>query len=180
MRDAWFRWVIDPACRSDRGEGGKYLIVPPDYSGQLPDGGFFIARARTNTIVWFGRSFLENRSDPKPVVETIRKFTKVYAFEPGGVGTPISDFLAGKAKLGRVTSPPPTVFHEGSGKVMNTIPPNDWTFYEMLDQVVQREPATSLDPGADGSDRRHRHHQGQAFRTGRADEEVMTEALRGR
>ena len=35
----------------DRGEGGKYLIVPPDYTGTLTDGGFFIARARTNTIL---------------------------------------------------------------------------------------------------------------------------------
>src|SRR5262245_47308106 len=146
VQDAWFRWVIDlGAPGPDRGEGGKYLIVPPDYSGELPDGGFFVARARTNTIVWFGRSFLENHSDPKPVVETIRKFTKVYPYEPGGVGTPIAEFLAGKAKLGRVTPPPPTVFHEGSGKVMNTVPPNDWTFYEMLDEVVQQEPATVID-----------------------------------
>ena len=67
------------------------------------------------------------RNDPKPTVDLIRKRTKVYPYEAGGVGTQIAEFLAGKAKLGRVTAPPPTVFHEGSGKVMNTIPPNDWT-----------------------------------------------------
>jgi hypothetical protein len=38
------------------------------------------------------------------------------------------------------------VFHEGSGKVMNTIPPNDFSYYEMLNDVVQQQPATSLDP----------------------------------
>ena len=37
---------------------------------------------------------------------SIRKFTKIYPYEPSGVGTPIAEFLAGKAKLGRVTSPP--------------------------------------------------------------------------
>jgi hypothetical protein len=73
-------------------------------------------------------------------------FTKVYPYEAGGVGTPIAEFLAGKAALGRITPPPQTVFHEGSGKVMNTIPPNDWTFFEILNEIVQREPATSLDP----------------------------------
>ena len=178
VQDAWFRWVIDLGVPGpDRGEGGKYLIVPPDYSGHLPDGGFFIARARTNTIVWFGRSFLENRSDPKPVVETIRKFTKVYAFEPGGVGTPISDFLAGKAKLGRVTPPPSTVFHEGSGKVMNTIPPNDWTFYEMLNQVVQREPATSLDPELMGPIAASGIIKGKPFAPDARMKKIMTEAL---
>jgi hypothetical protein len=146
VQDAWFRWVIDLGLPGpDRGEGGKYLILPPDYSGPLPEGGYFVARARTNSILWFGRSFLENHNDPKPVVETIRKSTKVYPYEIGGVGTPVAEFLAGKAKLGRVTPPPPTVFHEGSGKVMNTIPPNDWTYFEMLNEVVQKEPATSLD-----------------------------------
>jgi hypothetical protein len=29
---------------------------------------------------------------------------------------------------------------------MNTIPPNDWTYFEMLNEIVQQEPATSLDP----------------------------------
>ena len=71
VQDAWFRWVIDLGVPGpDRGEGGKYLIVPPGYDGPLPEGGFFVARARTNTIVWFGRSFLANHADPKPVVET--------------------------------------------------------------------------------------------------------------
>ncbi|MFK4661232.1 DUF1254 domain-containing protein [Bradyrhizobium ottawaense] len=88
VQDAWFRWIIDLGLPGpDRGEGGKYLIVPPDYKGQLPDGGYFIGHARTNTILWFGRSFLEDHKDPKPVAETIRKFTKVYPYEPGGVGT---------------------------------------------------------------------------------------------
>ena len=86
VQDAWFRWVIDLGVPGpDRGAGGKYLIVPPDYSGPLPEGGFFTARARTNTIVWFGRSFLENHNDPKPVAEEIRKFTKVYPYMPGGI-----------------------------------------------------------------------------------------------
>src|SRR5678815_4742750 len=104
VQDAWFRWVIDMGLPGpDRGEGGKYLIVPPDYKGELPEGGFFVARARTNTILWFGRSFLENHNDPKPVAEMIRKYTKVYPYEVGGVGIPIADFLAGKARLGRIT-----------------------------------------------------------------------------
>jgi hypothetical protein len=38
--DAWFRWVTDTgASGPDRGQGGKYLIVPPGYSGELPEGG---------------------------------------------------------------------------------------------------------------------------------------------
>jgi hypothetical protein len=178
VQDAWFRWVIDLGVPGpDRGEGGKYLIVPPGYDGPLPQGGFFVARARTNNIVWFGRSFLEKHNDPKPVVEGIRKFTKVYAYEPGGYGTPIAEFLAGKTKLGRVTPPPPTVFHDGSGKVMNTLPPNDWGFYEMLNEVVQAEPATSLDPELMGPIAAIGIVKGKPFAPDARMKKIMTEAL---
>lgn len=178
VQDAWFRWVIDLGLPGpDRGEGGKYLIVPPDYSGPLPEGDFFVARSRTNSIVWFGRSFLENHSDPKPVVETIRKFTKVYPYQPGGVGTPIAEFLAGKAKLGPITPPPPTVFHEGSGKVMNTIPPNDFSYFEMLNEVVQQEPATSLDPELMGPLAAIGIVKGKPFAPDARMKKTMTEAL---
>jgi len=90
--DFWFRWVIDFGLPGpDRGQGGKYLLLPPDYNGPLPQGGYNVARSRNSP-------------------------------------------------------PPPTVFHEGSGVVVNTIPPNDFSFYELLNEVVQQEPATSLDP----------------------------------
>jgi hypothetical protein len=143
--DQWFRWVIDIGLPGpDRGEGGKYLIVGPGYDGPLPDGGFYTARAKTNYVLWFARAFLENKSDPKPVVELIRKATKIYPYEAGGVGTSVAEFLSGNAKLAQIAPPPPTVFHEGSGKSFSTIPPNDYSYYEMLNEIVQQEPATSL------------------------------------
>src|SRR5262245_40412954 len=83
---------------------------------------------------------------PNPATELIKSRTKIYPYEPGGSGTSMAEFLSGDAKLARITPPPPTVFHEGSGVVMNTIPPNDYSFYEMLNAVVQQEPATVLDP----------------------------------
>jgi hypothetical protein len=178
VQDAWFRWVVDVGLPGpDRGEGGKYLLVGPDYTGPLPEGGFFVSRTRTNTILWFGRSFLENHNDPKPVVEEIKKFTKVYPYEVGGVGIPIAEFLAGKAKLGRITAPPPTVFHNGSGKVMNTLPPNDWTFYEMLNEIVQKEPATSLDPELMGPIAALGIIKGKPFAPDARMKKIMTEAL---
>ncbi len=146
VQDAWFHWVTDMGAPGpDRGLGGKYLIVPPGYTGELPDGGYFVAHANTTGILWFGRSFLKDGRDPKPSVDVIKAHTKVYRFEPGGVGFSIAAFLAGDSRLGKITEPPATVFHEGSGKVMNTLPPNDWSYFELLNEVVQDEPATSLD-----------------------------------
>jgi hypothetical protein len=45
INDMWFSWIIDIGFPGpDRGEGGKYLLVPPGYDGPLPEGGFYIAR----------------------------------------------------------------------------------------------------------------------------------------
>jgi hypothetical protein len=151
LDDFWWRWVIDIGLPGpDRGEGGKYLLLPPGYDGPLPEGGYFVARSRTTRVVILGRLFMEN-NDPKPAADLIKKATKIYPYETGGVGTSVAEFLSGEVKLARPSVPPPMVFHDVSGKVMNTIPPNDFSYYEMLNEVVQQEPATSLDPELMGS-----------------------------
>jgi len=175
--DQWFRWVIDLGLPgSDRGEGGKYLILPPGYEGPLPQGEFIVARARTNFVIWFARAFMEN-NDPKPVVAVIKKTLKVYPYEAGGVGTPIAEFLAGKARLGRVAAPPPTVFHEGTGRAVNTIPPNDYSYYEWLNEIVQREPATSLDPELMGPIAAVGIIKGKPFAPDARMKKILTEAV---
>ena len=127
--------------------------------------------------MWFARVVPREHNDPKPAVEPIKKSTKVYPYEAGGVGTPIAEFLAGKAKLGPISPPPPTVFHEGSGKVMNTIPPNDFSYYEMLNEIVQQEPATSLDPELMGPIAAIGIVKGKPFAPDARMKKILTEAL---
>src|SRR5271169_4479153 len=159
--DMWFRWVIDFGLPGpDRGEGGKYLLVPPGYTGDLPDSGFHVARSRTTRVLLLGRSFLDN-NDPKPAVELIQKTLKIYPYQPGGFGTSIATGLDGKVPLLRspdgkldwafLRPQPPAKFVEVSGKVMNTVPPNDVSYFEMINELVQREPAEALDPEIMGS-----------------------------
>lgn len=151
LDDFWWRWVSDfGAPGPDRGLGGKYLLLPPDYAGPVPEGGFYVAHSRTTRVMILGRSFLEN-NDPKPAVETIKATAKVYPYEAGGVGTSVAEFLSGKMMLGKVSEPPATVFHEGSGVVVNTIPAGDFGAFELINKVVQQEPATALDPELMGS-----------------------------
>jgi hypothetical protein len=143
--DMWFRWVIDfGGPGPDRGEGGRYLILPPGYDGPVPEGVFYIARSRTSRVLAFGRSFMQN-SDPKPVVDLIRRTAKIYPYTPGGPGTSIAEFLSGKSRLVPASQLAPQVFHEGTGKSIDTIPPSDFSYYELLNELVQQEPATSLD-----------------------------------
>ena len=37
------------------------------------------------------------------------------------------------------------MFIDLSGKAMNTIPPSNYTFYEMLNELVQQEPVGGID-----------------------------------
>jgi hypothetical protein len=145
INDMWFSWIIDIGFPGpDRGEGGKYLIVPPGYDGPLPEGGFYIAKSKTNRVLYAARSFLEN-NDPKPTVELIKKHLKIYPYTPGGVGTSIASALDGKVRLGRNPPVPEMKFVEASGKAFNTVPPGDYGFFEMINENIQQEPATSYD-----------------------------------
>jgi hypothetical protein len=78
LDDMWFRWDTDfGAPGPDRGLGGRYLILPPDHDGPTPEGGYFVARSRTNRLLIMGRAFLEN-NDPKPADALIKEKTTLY------------------------------------------------------------------------------------------------------
>ena len=148
--DLWFRWVIDFGTPGpDRGLGGKYLLLPPGYDGPLPDGGYFIGRPTTTSVALLGRAFLIN-DDPKPAVDVIKKSLKIYPYVPGSYGTSMGTFLTGKGPLAPLSEPIMPKFVEGTGVAMNTIPPNDFSYYEMLDALVQEQPAEALEPEIGG------------------------------
>ena len=69
------------------------------------------------------------------------------------------------------------MFHEGSGKVMNTIPPNDFSYFEMLNEVVQQEPATSLDPELMGPIAAIGIVKGKPFAPDARMKKILTEAV---
>ena len=150
LNDMWFGWIIDIGLPGpDRGEGGKYLIVPPGYSGSLPESGFHIGRSKTLHVLYAVRAFMDN-NDPKPAVAAIKKSLKVYPYTPGAYGTSMAAILDGKVRPAVTPPVPPTKFVEGSGKSFNTIPPNDFSYFEIVNKLVQMEPATSFNPELSG------------------------------
>jgi hypothetical protein len=145
INDMWFSWIIDVGFPGpDRGAGGKYLIVGPDYAGPLPEGGYFVAHSKTNRALYAARAFLVN-DDPKPAVENIKANLKIYPYAAGGYGSSIAEALTGAVRLGENAKIPKTKFVEISNVSMNTIPPSDFGFYEWINENVQAEPATSYD-----------------------------------
>jgi hypothetical protein len=136
--DAYFRFVIDMGAPGlDRGKGGKYLLLPPDYEGDLegPIGGkaqeingetYFVAKS-TSYVNWIGlRGFLVD-GKPDAAAQMWRDGLKVYP-------------------LAQADNPPAMEFISGSGKSFNTIHANNFEFYEELHSVIEREPVEMLDP----------------------------------
>jgi hypothetical protein len=172
--DMWFRWISDFGLPgADRGQGGRYLLVPPDHNGPLPEGAFIVRHSRTNHITLFGRAFISENpdNDPAPTVAKIKEQLKIYPYGPGGVGSSIGAYLTGQGPLGQAATPQSPRFVEGSGLAMNTIPPNDFGHYELLDRLVQLEPAEALDPELAG--------QFAAFGIAKGEEFAPDDRLRG-
>ena len=144
--DMWFGWVIDFGLPGpDRGEGGRYLIVGPGYDGPLPDSGFHVTKSRTNHVLVMGRAFMIG-NDPAPAAAAIRAGVRISRYQPGAQGTAIATFLAGEAPLAPLPPEPEIRFVECSGMSFNTVPPNDFTYWEMVNGLVQQEPAGAGDP----------------------------------
>jgi hypothetical protein len=106
-----------------------------------------VRHSRTHHV-WIGaRSFINENpgDDPGPTVDLIKERLKIYPYAAGGVGSSIGAYLTGKGPLGQPAIPASPRFVEGTGLAFNTVPPNDFGHYEMLDALVQLEPAEALD-----------------------------------
>ena len=146
--DMWFGWITDFGLPgADRGQGGTYLLVGPGYDGPLPEGGCYVRHSRTNHVDLVGRAFINENpgDDPAPTANKIKDQLKIYPYAAGGVGSSIGSYLIGKGPLGQAAAPQSPRFVEGTGLAMNTLPPADAGHFELLDALVQLEPAEALD-----------------------------------
>ena len=125
INDAWGRYVTDIGnAGPDKGKGGKYLLLPPGYTGDVPDG-YFIARSRTFGNFLCARGFLVN-GDPRPSVESVKQHLRIYP-------------------LARTGDPPPMTFTDVSGAAWNSIAASDASLFADVAQVVQDEPLEAVD-----------------------------------
>jgi hypothetical protein len=175
--DFWFRWVGDFGLAGpDKGQGGKYLIVGPDYDGPLPDDGYFVYHSRTNLVTVLFRAFLED-DDPAPAAARVKETTKLYPYVAGGYGTSIGSYLNGKGQFAKSAEPKSARFINASGMVINTVPPNDFGHYELLNEMVQREPASALDPEIAGQFAAIGIVKGKEFNPDERMKKILTQAV---
>ncbi len=156
VNDAWFRYVEDMGIAGpDKGKGGKYLVLPPGYKGDVP-GGYFVVRPKTFWTWAFVRGSIKKGLAPE--VEVMKSKLKVYP-------------------LAKAKNPPKTEFIDFSGKSYNTVSPNDFGFYEDLNQVIQKEPIDAIDPETRGLVASIGMVKGKPFKPDARMKKLLTEAV---
>jgi len=156
FNDAWFRYLSDIGPMGpDKGQGGNYLVVPPDYEGELPDE-YFIVKSPSYRIFTFMRASIANGLDV--AVKNIKDNMKVYP-------------------LSQKDNPPAMEFINGSGKEFNTIHDNDFNFYVHLNDVIQEEPLDLIDAETRGLLASIGIEKGKPFNPDERMKRILTDAV---
>jgi hypothetical protein len=130
VNDAFFTHVTDIGFTGpDKGKGGKYLFVGPDYEGKIPSG-YIVIRTRGYRHWLLMRLTVEN-GDVAKSVEAFKAGFKMYP-------------------LSAAANPPEQVFNNWSGKKYSTIHPSNASYYDELNASVQYEPVTVFSPEING------------------------------
>jgi hypothetical protein len=122
VMDCWQAAIEDVGPTGvDKGKGAKYLILPPNYRGKVPDG--YIAMPSDNYQGYaLLRSILKSDSEADTAkAVAYSKRIKVYP-------------------LAQAADPSPTIFVDAIDAVFDATIPYDLRFYQSLDRMVQYEP----------------------------------------
>ena len=157
VNDAFFRFVTDMGAPGpDRGKGGKYLILPEGYQGDLPEG-YFTATSPSSVNWLILRGMLQD-GKPDAASKNFREGLKVYP-------------------LSQKSNPPKMEFIEGSKIPFNTIHANSYKFFEEINNVIQREPVDFIDPELRGLLASIGIQKGQPFAPDARMQKILTEAV---
>jgi len=102
----------------DKGRGGKYLVLPPDFKGAVPSG-YLTFRSRTYGVFVFWRGFFKDPNQLDAAVKVMEQ-TRIYP-------------------LGRESSAKPMQFPNASGVPVNMLPPTDDSAFDMLKRIIDAE-----------------------------------------
>ena len=156
FNDAWFRYMgdIGPAG-PDKGKGGKYLVLPPGYEGEIPEG-YFVVQSDTYNVWVFMRASIADGLDAAR--KNVEDNLKVYP-------------------LAKKDHPPKMEYISGSGVAFNTVHANDYSFYEHLNDIIQKEPLDMLDPETRGLFASIGMEKGKPFSPDARMKKILTDAV---
>ena len=154
--DAYFRYVGDVGLGGpDKGKGGKYLLVGPDYREGIPEG-YHVLKTRTYRH-WLLMRLVVQEGKLEQAVADFKQGFNIY---------PLSE----AANHGKPE------FVNLSDKQYNTIHANDSYFYDELNAIIQYEPAESYDPEIVGLAAAIGIKKGQPFNPDKRMKRILKEA----
>ena len=82
LDDMAFRYMTDLGVAiKNKGKGGKFLVLPPNYKGDVPDG-YFVVPSKTNGVWVFTRGYLDKKLPLEKAIpaasRNMRDHLKVY------------------------------------------------------------------------------------------------------
>ncbi|WP_087003982.1 DUF1254 domain-containing protein [Rhizobium sullae] len=132
--DFFQRTITDVgAIGPDRARGGLYLLLPPDYDGQVPQG-YYTFTSPTYNVFLFFRTIMpkgDKGPDPAPAVAAAEQ-TRVYPL-----------WTSEKEVK-------PMEFPNGSGQDVNMMYPVDMSYWTKLKELVDYEPVAAIAPEVRG------------------------------
>lgn len=124
LDDAYFRFVVDfGATGPDKGKGGKYLILPPGYEGDVPDG-YFVAQSKTYRNWALMRANTDDIGIGQEAFDWYKENLKIYPLETG---------------------PREGNYIDAGSMPANTLVPEDMTAFHWLHEIISYEPADIFD-----------------------------------
>jgi hypothetical protein len=123
--DTWQVPIVDVGpAGEDKGQGGKYLFLPPGYDGEVPEG-YFVYRPPTYHV---GTALRPIRIGGGTLEEAVEYSKRLKAYP-----------------LSQAKNPKPNRYIDAFPKTWNTLPHYDLSFFENLAEVVNEEPVQPQD-----------------------------------
>lgn len=124
VNDAGFSHITNIGeAGPDRGDGAKYLFLPPGFEGAVP-AGYFVFQSATFDICAELQASIKDGDGPTRV-KAVKEHLNIYP-------------------LALADNPPPEIFHVISDANFNTTRASDYRFFEELNEVIQKEPADAF------------------------------------
>ena len=143
----------------DKGAGGKFVILPPGYAEKLPEG-YIPLPSDTNLSYALLRANLKSHKEAD-VAATIAYGKRVRVYP-----------------LSAASSPPATVFTDAKDVIYDSTIRYDASFFQSLDQVIQREPWIERDRVMIDQLRTIGIEKGKPFAPDAATQETLGEAIK--
>ena len=119
-------WQVPLADIGVGGKGGKYLLLPPDYKGNVPSGHIPLRLKTYNSYALVRSILASNSEEDVRSGDALVKRIKVYP-------------------LSKATAPAPQRFIDMTDKLYEPAVPYDASFYVSLARMINEEPAQQKD-----------------------------------